>query len=426
MRVQQLIFCVFVCFACALYGQSALDVLIYIGGYDQNSWQQTLDAPFAVKSFSGTFEKGVVAFGGLQNKQGAFVKDINNGRWEMMADAPFAVIRCAGDNLGGPLIFGGANNTQVAYMRDYKKNTWNVLKAAPFAIADIAGDNLTGPVIAGGTHVAVMRDFNANEWIRLPTAPFEISCIAGDNVKGVIAAGGQNNRQVAIFRDFSANKWQVLSNAPFEVFDVSGSNVRGPMIVGGAGNMQVAFMDDYKMNKWKLIPNAIVSAVEIAGTNDTGAIIMGKKGGITGSGGSLNKKIRQQVLKTAVVEFSQRGNLGIDDAGAIITEWLTTALNKTGGFEVYERLSLETLMKEHELGMSGMMDDETIAEIGRLKGVQAIVTGSVFKFGDIVSVTAKVVDVATAKIIKSADIKVSDVNAVSTEIESLAWELAKE
>ena len=105
---------------------------------------------------------------------------------------------------------------------------------------------------------------------------------------------------------------------------------------------------------------------------------------------------------------------------------MTTSLNKTEAFEVYERLSLNTLMEEHKLGQTGLMDEVTIAEIGRIRGVQAIVTGSVSKFGDIISVTAKVIDVETAKIIKSADIKVGDINVISSEIDKLAWELAVE
>ncbi|UCE05097.1 MAG: hypothetical protein JSW07_15955 [bacterium] len=141
---------------------------------------------------------------------------------------------------------------------------------------------------------------------------------------------------------------------------------------------------------------------------------------------SISKKVREKVLKTAVVEFTERGNLEIQDAGAIIAEWMTTALNKTGAFEVYERLSLEKLMEEHKMGMSGLLDEETIAQIGKMRGVQAIVTGSVIKFGDIISVTAKLINTETAKIIDSADIKVIDVNTISSEIDKLAVELATE
>jgi hypothetical protein len=136
--------------------------------------------------------------------------------------------------------------------------------------------------------------------------------------------------------------------------------------------------------------------------------------------------IRERVYKSAVVEFAERGDLGIPDAGAIIAEWMTTSLNATGAFEVYERLSLSKVLEEHEFEMSDMLDEETIAQIGRMHGVEAIVTGSVLKFGDIISVTAKVIDVETARIIDSADVKTTDVNAISSEIEKLAFLLASD
>ena len=124
------------------------------------------------------------------------------------------------------------------------------------------------------------------------------------------------------------------------------------------------------------------------------------------------------------LQVSERGDLGIQDAGTIVAEWMTTSLNKTGAFEVYERLSLEKLMKEHEMGMTGLMDEETIARIGKMRGVEAIITGSVIKFGDVISVTAKLINTETAKIIDSADFKVNDVNAISSRMDGLAAALA--
>ena len=190
------------------------------------------------------------------------------------------------------------------------------------------------------------------------------------------------------------------------------------LVVGGEGDRQVAYMDDYQENKWRVGAPSSIPAFEISGTNDQGIVV-------SGGGQNRIKTIVKKVYKTAVVEFNERGDLGIPDAGAIVAEWITTSLNKTDAFEVYERLSLSSLMEEHKLGATGMIDEETMAQIGRVRGVQAIVTGSVIKFGDIISVTAKVVDVETAKIIDSADIKVNNINAISSEIDKLAWELAK-
>lgn len=395
----------------------------------QNEWQSAPVAPFKVIAFSGTIDNGLVAFGGEGNRIAAILMDLQIGQWQRIADAPFAVAGCSGGNDFGPIIFGGAENRQIAYMRKYSENTWKTLVDAPFNVHDMAGDNNWGPVIVGGENrknVAVMRKFSANAWESLPDAPFPITAISGDNFKGIIAVGGTENRQVAIFKMDEVNQWRLIANAPFPVSDLSGSNEFGPIVLGGANGRQTASLKSYHENKWIYGQEALFAANGIVGSNDKGMII-GLRSALTVTESAVTtQSVRKTVLKTAVVGFSERGNLGIPDAGEIIAEWMIPALNKTGAFEVYERLSLNKLLEEHSLGQSGFVNDETMAQIGRMRGVEAIVTGSVIKFGDIISVTAKVIDVESAKILDTADIKVKDINAVSDEIEKIAWELAKE
>ena len=407
----------------------------YMANYESDTWQILPGAPFHIATFTGTVERGIVVFGGFENKQGAFTTDIVNGRWETIADAPFTVHHCAGSNVYGPIICGGDDNRKIAYMTRYKDNVWQTMTTAPFVVTDITGTNDRGPIIVGGPNrkkVAYMRSYAENKWNIVADAPFPVTAITGDNAKGVIIVGGENNRQVAYMSNYSKNKWTFIANAPFSVFDIAGNNTSGAVIIGGKDNKQVSYMTVFKENKWRIVSDAPISISEISGSNDGGIIVakIDQKSRIMLTGDqnarTIGDKTREKVLKTAVVEFQERGSLGMQDAGAIIAEWLTTALNKTGGFEVYERLSLSTLMEEHKLGASGLMDEESIAEIGRIRGVEAIVTGSVSKLGSIYSVTAKVIDVATAQILTSSDIKVNDVNAIVAEIDKLAWELAKE
>ena len=416
------------CFAALSFSQATLGVFAFLPA-GQSEWQNAPVAPFKVNAFSGNIDNGLVAFGGEGNRIAAVLQDLHNGQWQRIADAPFAVAGCSGGNDFGPIIFGGADNRQIAYMRKYAENTWKTLADAPFKVHDMAGDNNLGPVIAGGENrknVAVMRKFSANAWESLPDAPFAITAIAGDNAKGIIAVGGSENRQVAIFKMDLENQWQLIANAPFTVSDLSGSNEFGPIVIGGANGRQTAYLKSYRENKWIYGLETLLVANGIVGSNDKGMIIGLRSGLVATESVTAVPSIRKTVLKTAVVGFSERGNLGIPDAGEIIAEWMIPALNKTGAFEVYERLSLNKLMEEHSLGQTGLVSDETMAQIGRMRGVQAIVTGSVIKFGDIISVTAKVIDVETAKILDTTDIKVKDVNAVSNEIEKIAWELARE
>ncbi len=399
----------------------------YMEDYVVNEWQTIESVPFPVNLFTGNIERGLIIFGGSGNRQGAFLTDIQSNQWATIADAPFDVTGVCGDNAYGPIVFGGNNNQQVSYMRRYSDNTWIAVQSAPFSIKDITGTNEFGLIIAGGIdskEVAYIRSYATNEWIPVANAPFSITKIAGSNQRGVIIVGGKENRQVAYMKDYSENKWYFITDAPFPVIDIAGNNANGPVVIGGQDNENIAYMDNYGENIWKLITKTPYPVYQMSGTNDSGVVVCGTAQG-TGETDS-EQPVREIVLKTSVVEFTERGDLGIQDAGAIVAEWLTTSLNKTGAFEVYERLSLSTLMEEHKLGMTGLLDDETIAEIGRIRGVDAIVTGSVIKFGDIISVTAKVIDVETAKIIKSSDIKVTDINEITPGIDELARELARE
>lgn len=136
--------------------------------------------------------------------------------------------------------------------------------------------------------------------------------------------------------------------------------------------------------------------------------------------------LRKQIYKTAVVEFSELGDLNIPDAGKIVSDWMSTALNKTKVFEVYERISLSQLIEEHKLGVSGIADEETIAKIGKIHGVQAIVTGNISKFGNLISVNVKLIDVETAKILDSSNKKTEKMDEIPFLIDKLAMELATE
>ncbi len=139
-----------------------------------------------------------------------------------------------------------------------------------------------------------------------------------------------------------------------------------------------------------------------------------------------SSELRTAVLNAAVVEFQEKGNLGIKDAGAIVAEWMSSSLLKTRVFDLYERVLLQKVLEEQELGLTGAFDDQTTAKIGKIFGVEAIVTGTVSKFGNTVSVVAKLIDTKTAKVMATADVKTTNVDAIPDAMDELAWELAKE
>lgn len=69
-----------------------------------------------------------------------------------------------------------------------------------------------------------------------------------------------------------------------------------------------------------------------------------------------------------------------DNLGSAAADELVTQLLKTGTFTVIERSQLEAVMAEQKLGATGAVTASTAARIGKLLGVQFILTGSITQF----------------------------------------------
>ncbi|MCH7756195.1 hypothetical protein IH970_13880 [candidate division KSB1 bacterium] len=67
--------------------------------------------------------------------------------------------------------------------------------------------------------------------------------------------------------------------------------------------------------------------------------------------------------------------------GEGIAEMLTTALVKTGHYRVIERRQLDQILKEQDLGASGIVTPQSAAKIGKVLGVELAIMGAVTEFG---------------------------------------------
>lgn len=94
--------------------------------------------------------------------------------------------------------------------------------------------------------------------------------------------------------------------------------------------------------------------------------------------------VAQQAAKARIAVVDLRNTSGWNYWGEALGEaaadQLTGELVNTGEFSVIERDRLQALLAEQGLGQSGALDASTVASIGQLLGVQAIVTGSITKF----------------------------------------------
>ena len=128
--------------------------------------------------------------------------------------------------------------------------------------------------------------------------------------------------------------------------------------------------------------------------------------------------------RVAVYQFKVRGDLGIPDAGDIIGEWMIGALAATGRFTLMERVLLQKVFEENELQSSHLTDESSLAaEAGRLYGVEAIVSGTALKWGETISIVARLIVTNTGVIRSTAEIKPTNRNNIPDQIDLLARKL---
>jgi TolB-like protein len=116
----------------------------------------------------------------------------------------------------------------------------------------------------------------------------------------------------------------------------------------------------------------------------------------------LNRQITTKVTpKTkatiAIVEFADlEGN--VTNFGRFLAEELITRLHETEKFKVIERQLLNQVIKEQKLTLSGIVDPASAKQLGRVLGVDAIVSGSISDLGKTVRVNARLISTETGEI----------------------------
>lgn len=110
--------------------------------------------------------------------------------------------------------------------------------------------------------------------------------------------------------------------------------------------------------------------------------------------------------RIAVIDFSDI-NGQMPPAGAAIAELLISELFKTGRYDIVERKLLSSLLEQHKLNMTGLVDEATARKVGKLLGVDYIVTGTVIDLDSALNVNARTIDIETGSIVAtgSADLQ---------------------
>ncbi|MDI6704375.1 MAG: FlgO family outer membrane protein [bacterium] len=110
-----------------------------------------------------------------------------------------------------------------------------------------------------------------------------------------------------------------------------------------------------------------------------------------------NSMIQEKKTKIAVIEFTDlQGN--VTNFGRYLAEELITKLFQTGKFRVIERQLLNKVVEEQKLTLTQLIDPESAKQLGRILGVDAIVSGTITDLVDKLKVNARIIGTETGDV----------------------------
>ena len=120
----------------------------------------------------------------------------------------------------------------------------------------------------------------------------------------------------------------------------------------------------------------------------------------------IASKVKQeQKRKIAVLPFRElEGKPTV--LGTYLAEDLVTNLFNLGSFDIVERTMLDKLLGEIKLGQSGLIDPDTAKEVGKIAGVDAVVTGTLTDLQSYVAVNCRLIDTATGRVFAAAQVRI--------------------
>jgi curli biogenesis system outer membrane secretion channel CsgG len=143
------------------------------------------------------------------------------------------------------------------------------------------------------------------------------------------------------------------------------------------------------------------------------SLILAYEKEIRGISSNLSENIAKVGKKMiAVVDFTDlQGN--VTELGRFLAEEFSVAFAGAGkGFEVVDRTHLKSILAEHKLSATGIMDPQTARKLGQIAGVDALVTGTITPFGDSIRVSVKILDTSTARVIGASSGDIAKTKAI--------------
>lgn len=105
-----------------------------------------------------------------------------------------------------------------------------------------------------------------------------------------------------------------------------------------------------------------------------------------------------QTKKVAILEVLDRENKLTYSQKLVLRSNMARAIANTDGYEAYDRSDIDVIMSEQDFQRTGLVSNEQIRQLGAMTGVSLILVTEAALSGDDVFVSAKILNVETAKV----------------------------
>ncbi len=110
--------------------------------------------------------------------------------------------------------------------------------------------------------------------------------------------------------------------------------------------------------------------------------------------------VQARVMKIAVLEFDPVNDLAKDEGwGRSVADMLTTSAVNSGSFQVVERHLLQKIQSEQAMGTRETGFTSVAESIGNMVGADYVLSGSVMRQGNQLSISSRLVNVASSTIL---------------------------
>jgi len=126
------------------------------------------------------------------------------------------------------------------------------------------------------------------------------------------------------------------------------------------------------------------------------------------------------------IDFQEKGGLSEKDGfSSVLATELTNHLNNSGRLQVVERVLIERLLEELNLGSSDLADTETALKLGKVLAAKIIVTGTVYHLPQKTLLSLRLIDTETSAIPKVTTWQIEYNDSLENELFKLNREILK-